>query len=385
MLIDLNVTGATVAILGSDKATRRARTRYAAAGARLVRLTSPARAEAYAWSGATLGGPRPDLVVDVTGGALEWLPALRQLSRRSPSTREEPATERAGTITLAGSGPGDPELHTVATRRALAQADVVFVDRLAGHDARGELQHLAPAARIVDVGKRPGHHKVPQGEIERLMLEAAAEGAHVVRLKGGDPFVFGRGGEEAAAADAAGIPATVIPGVTSAIAAPAAVGVPLTHRETSRAFTVLSGHDPVSPELARHLVGIDATIVLLMGMATLPQTVAELARAGLAPHTPAAVVQEGWTRRQRHLVTTLERLVSDVHEHGLRNPSVVVIGAVAALAHARADDAAAARPAVLHHAGLDHAGPDHDIPDRHSPRHDSPDPTAPSHDLENVR
>ncbi|QQS01761.1 MAG: uroporphyrinogen-III C-methyltransferase [Austwickia sp.] len=336
MLVELSLTGTTVAILGDERATARARLRYLAAGARLIRLTTPARAEAYAWTAAAPDAratDRPGLVVDVTGGALEWVGAVRALTRLAPATREEPAPARAGTITLAGAGPGDPGLHTVATREALAAADLVLLDRLADHDARADIRALAPAARIVDVGKTPGHHRMSQAEIERHMIEAAATGAHVVRLKGGDPFVFGRGGEEVAAASAAGIPVTVIPGISSAFAAPAAAGIPVTHRETSRAVTVLSGHDPVTPELAEHLVGLDATVVLLMGMAALPQTVAELRRAGLPGDTPAAVVQEGCTPRQRYAVTTLDRLVDRVHADGLTNPSVVVIGAVAALAH----------------------------------------------------
>lgn len=344
MFVDLTLTGTTVVILGDDRATTRARVRYLSAGARLVRLTTPDRALGYARSAAsgvaaanTTGADGPGLIVDVTGGALEWVPAVRALSRLAPACREEPAPSRAGTITLAGAGPGDPDLHTVATRKALAAADVVLLDQLADHDARSDIRALAPAARIVDVGKTPGHHPMSQAEIERLMVQAATDGAHVVRLKGGDPFVFGRGGEEVAAAAAAGIPVTVLPGISSAFAAPAAAGIPVTHRETSRAVVVLSGHDPITPELATHLVGLDATLVLLMGMATLPATVAGLRRAGLPADTPAAVIQEGSTPRQRQLVTTLDRLIDQVHGHGLTNPSVVVIGAVAALAHGSDD------------------------------------------------
>lgn len=359
MLIDLSLTGQCVAIVDDDAATRRARARYLASGARLRLLTTPSRAEAHAWDLAA-GADRPALIVDVTGGAIAWAVALRELSRWAPVALEEPAEARAGMITLAGAGPGDPELHTVAVRRALAAADVVLVDRLADHDARADLATLAPAARIIDVGKAPGHHRLDQGEIERLMVTHAAAGAHVVRLKGGDPYVFGRGGEEVAAAAAAGLPVTVLPGISSAIAAPAAAGIPVTHRETSRAFTVISGHDPIDAELARHLVALDATIVLLMGMATLPQSVAALRCGGLPADTPAAVVQEGCTTRQRQLVTTLDRLVGDVHTHDLRNPTVVVIGAVAALAHG------------------------HDTADRHTANHNPPDHARPV-DLENAR
>lgn len=343
MLVDLSLTGALVALIGEDRAATRARLRYIAAGARLQRLTTPERAETYAWAVATEAAPRPQLVVDVTGGAPDWDRAVRDLTRLAPSTREEPASQRAGTITLVGAGPGDPGLHTVAAREALAAADIVLLDRLAGHDQRADLRDLAPAARIVDVGKTPGHHRMPQGEIERVMVTEAIGGAHVVRLKGGDPFVFGRGGEEVAAASAAGIPVTVIPGISSAVAAPAAAGIPVTHRETSRAFTVVSGHDPITADMAASLAALDATIVLLMGMGTLPQSVAELRRAGLPGDTPAAVVQDGCTRRQRQLVTTLDRLVGEVHAHGLSNPSVVVIGAVAALGHGHDVPAPAAR------------------------------------------
>ncbi|MCA0435045.1 MAG: uroporphyrinogen-III C-methyltransferase [Austwickia sp.] len=342
MLLDLTLTGARVALVGDATATGRAVLRYRAAGAQVHRLTTPAQAMAYAQaatgadvsSGAGAGAVgAAQLIVDVTGGAPEWATAIRALSALAPTTREELATQRAGSITLVGAGPGDPGLHTVAAREALAAADVVLVDRLADHDRRADLQALAAAAQLIDVGKTPGHHRMPQHEIERLMVEHARAGAHVVRLKGGDPFVFGRGGEEVAAAAAAAVPVRVIPGITSAIAAPAAAGIPVTHRETSRAVTIISGHDPLDAGTAERLAGLDGTIVLLMGMATLPSTVANLTRAGMPGDTPAAVVQEGCTPRQRQLVTTLDRLVPQVHDLGLANPSVVVIGAVAALAH----------------------------------------------------
>ncbi|BDZ56164.1 hypothetical protein GCM10025870_32370 [Agromyces marinus] len=147
----------------------------------------------------------------------------------------------SGRVTLVGGGPGDADLLTIAAVRALATADVVLYDRLAPHEA---LADLAPGADLVDVGKRPGHHALPQSGIEALLVEHARAGRHAVRLKGGDPYVLGRGGEEVLACRRAGVPVAVVPGITSAIAVPAAAGIPLTHRGVSHLFTVVSGHAP---------------------------------------------------------------------------------------------------------------------------------------------
>lgn len=235
-----------------------------------------------------------------------------------------------GRVTLVGGGPGAVDLLTVRAVRALADADVVLVDRLAPHE---ELAALAPRAEIVDVGKTPGHHAVPQREIESMLVRYAASGAHVVRLKGGDPYVLGRGGEEVLACHAAGIPVEVVPGVTSAIAVPGAAGIPVTHREVSRLFTVVSGHAPLGDEELAHLAGLGGTIVVLMGIATLPSLVAGLARHGLPAGHPVAVVERGFSAGQRTTIGTLADIVATAARARVASPAVVVVGEVVRLAH----------------------------------------------------
>jgi uroporphyrin-III C-methyltransferase len=248
-----------------------------------------------------------------------------------------------GRVTLVGGGPGPVELLTLAAVRALADADVVLFDRLAPHD---DLAELAPRAELIDVGKRPGHHVVGQEGIEALMVRRAQEGAHVVRLKGGDPFVFGRGGEEVLACTAAGVPVRVVPGVTSAIAVPGSVGIPVTHREVSRMVTVVSGHAPLSETELEHLAGLRSTLVILMGVSNLPSISAGLARHGLAPDTPAAVIERGFAPEQRTVLTTLGAAFWDASAAGVGSPAVIVIGEVVRLA----DQGVSAARAVLHDA-----------------------------------
>ena len=234
-------------------------------------------------------------------------------------------TARVGTVTLVGGGPGDPELLTIAAARALASADVVLYDRLAPHQTLAE---LAPCAELIDVGKRPGHHPIAQEEIERMLVAHARGGADVVRLKGGDPFVFGRGGEELDACRSAGVPVRVIPGVTSAIAVPAAAGIPVTHRGISRLFTVVSGHVPLSPAELEHLAGLGGTIVVLMGVSNLPSISAGLLRNGMAPDVPAAVIERGGSAEQRTTFADLSRIRETAERAGVRSPAVIVIGEV---------------------------------------------------------
>ncbi|MDF0515077.1 uroporphyrinogen-III C-methyltransferase [Agromyces sp. H3Y2-19a] len=235
-----------------------------------------------------------------------------------------------GRVTLVGGGPGAVDLLTLRAARALADADVVLYDRLAPHD---ELAALAPGALLVDVGKRPGHHAVPQHEIGAMLVGHAASGAHVVRLKGGDPYVLGRGGEEVLACHAAGIPVDVVPGVTSAISVPAAAGIPLTHRGVSHAFTVVSGHAPLADDELRHLAGLGGTIVVLMGIGTLPSLAAGLARHGLPARHPVAVVERGCTPAQRTTLGTLGDIVQAAARARVASPAVVVVGEVVRLAH----------------------------------------------------
>lgn len=234
-----------------------------------------------------------------------------------------------GEVTLVGGGPGSLELITVGGLEALRRADVVLYDRLAPHD---KLTELAPNASLIDVGKRPGHHAVAQQEIERMLVEHAMRGSRVVRLKGGDSYVLGRGGEEVLACRKAGVPVRVIPGVTSAIAVPAAAGIPLTHRGVSHLFTVVSGHAPLTDDEHRHLAGLGGTIVVLMGVGTLPGLIAGLVRHGLCADTPVAAIERGFAPEQRTTFSDLAGIVTDAATAGVTSPAVIVIGEVVRLA-----------------------------------------------------
>lgn len=258
--------------------------------------------------------------------------------------RAEPAAiARVGHVTLIGGGPGDEGSLTIAGRDALRAADVIFLDRLA---PLGAVDRWAPGAEIVDVGKTPGHHAVSQQEIERMLVVAALAGRTVVRLKGGDPYVFGRGGEEVAACRAAGVPVTVVSGVTSAIAVPAAAGVPVTHREVSRMFTVVSGHAPLDDDTVAHLAGLGGTLVVLMGVNTLPHLAAALLRHGTPATLPVAIVERGLTPRQRTTLTTLGSATRDAARAGVASPAVLVFGEVVRVAGPEPDASAALRDLV---------------------------------------
>jgi uroporphyrin-III C-methyltransferase len=237
-----------------------------------------------------------------------------------------------GSVTLVGGGPGDPGLVTVAGREAIESADVIVTDRLAPLAALGWAR---PGAEVVDVAKIPGGRSTSQDDINQLLVKHAKAGRHVVRFKGGDSFVFGRGGEELLACAAAGIEARVVPGVTSAIAAPALAGIPVTHRGLTQGFTVVSGHVP--PDHPDSTLDYDAlarsgtTIVVLMGVRTLAAICAALIDGGLAPQTPAAVVADGAMPSQRVVRATLATLDEAASAAGLGAPSVAVIGDVTAI------------------------------------------------------
>jgi uroporphyrin-III C-methyltransferase len=235
----------------------------------------------------------------------------------------------AGTVTLVGGGPGDEELLTAAAIAALARADVVLFDRLAPH---AHLAELAPNATFIDVGKRPGHHPIGQDGIEAEIVRHALSGANVVRLKGGDPYVFGRGSEEVLACHREGIPVKVIPGVTSAVAVPASVGIPLTHRGVSHMFTVVSGHAPLTDSEHHHLAGLGGTIVVLMGVGTLPTLTQGLLREGLTADTPVAIIERGFSPSQRTTIADLGSIVHVAAQVEVRSPAVLVIGRVVDLA-----------------------------------------------------
>ena len=232
-------------------------------------------------------------------------------------------------VALVGSGPGDPELITVKGRRLLAAADVVVADRLVPGMLLGELR---PDVEFVDAAKIPYGPSAAQEEINRILVDRARAGKFVVRLKGGDPYVFGRGGEEALACAEAGVPVLVVPGVTSSIAAPALAGIPVTHRGVAHEFTVLSGHVP--PDSPASLVDWSAlasmrgTLVVLMGLKNLPEIAKRLIAEGRAADTPAALVQEGSTDHQRVARGTLGDIAAVATAEGIKPPAVVVIGEV---------------------------------------------------------
>ncbi|MCH6469192.1 uroporphyrinogen-III C-methyltransferase [Sinomonas terrae] len=234
---------------------------------------------------------------------------------------------RAGTgrVALVGGGPGESGLITVRGRQLLAEADVVVADRLG---PRGLLDEL-PAAeaggpRIIEVGKAPGAHTATQDEINRILVDEARAGHVVVRLKGGDPYVLGRGGEEAEFCREHGVDVEVVPGVTSAISVPAAAGIPVTHRGLATGFSVVTGHEELDELPARP----DHTIVLLMGVRRLAHSVQHLRAHGLPAGTPVAIVESGWTERQRVTIGTLGTIVDQAERVGVANPAVIVVGDV---------------------------------------------------------
>ncbi|MCX8558052.1 uroporphyrinogen-III C-methyltransferase [Mycolicibacterium mucogenicum] len=236
-------------------------------------------------------------------------------------------------VALVGGGPGDPELITVRGRRLLAHADVVVADRLAPQELLAE---LGPHVEVIDAAKIPYGRAMAQDAINAVLVDRAKEGKFVVRLKGGDPFVFARGYEEVLACADAGIPVTVVPGVTSAIAVPALAGVPVTHRAVTHEFVVVSGH--LAPGHPESLVNWDAlaamrgTIVLLMAVERIELFAKVLLQGGRPAETPVLVVQHGTTAAQQTLQTTLADAPEDIRSEGIRPPAIIVIGDVAAFA-----------------------------------------------------
>ncbi|CAM3989245.1 uroporphyrinogen-III C-methyltransferase [Helcobacillus massiliensis] len=247
---------------------------------------------------------------------------------------EGPTPSVPGSVALVGSGPGDPELLTLAAMRAIAEADVIFADRLG---AAGDCLRLAPGSLIVDVGKKPGHHSMIQELINDQMTVFARTGARVVRLKGGDPFIFGRGSEEWQHLAENGIRVDVVPGITSALAVPARAGIPATHRGITRAVTIISGHEAIDGAEAAALVQLGGSVMILMGMGTLPLTQRALLEAGLDPATPASVIHRGFHGDEARCHSTLAAVAQDAADAGLTSPSIIVIGEVAGLHTTTAD------------------------------------------------
>jgi uroporphyrinogen III methyltransferase/synthase len=236
-----------------------------------------------------------------------------------------------GTVYLVGAGPGDPELLTLKARRVLGEADVVVYDHLVPSEA---LELTRPGCERIFAGKKAGQFCKPQNEIDQTLVRLALEGKTVVRLKGGDPFVFGRGGEEATALAEAGVPFEIVPGVTSALAAAAYAGIPLTHRSHSSAVILLTGHeDPAKPDATvrwEDYGRLKATLCIYMGVRNLATIARRLQAGGLDPATPAAIVQSATTDGHRRILGTLETIADLAVRGAVEAPAMIIVGEVAA-------------------------------------------------------
>jgi uroporphyrin-III C-methyltransferase / precorrin-2 dehydrogenase / sirohydrochlorin ferrochelatase len=273
---------------------------------------------------------RSAIALALADGSLPVRPQRRTTGVADPSA--VPARARTGSVALVGGGPGDPGLITVRGRRLLAEADVVVADRLG---PRALLDELDPDVEIVLAGKAPGAHTMTQDEINDLIVDRALAGLRVVRLKGGDPFVFGRGGEEALACVRAGVPFEVVPGVTSAVAVPGCAGIPVTHRGITQDFAVVSAHlDPSQPGACvdwESLANGPGTLVLLMAVAHLEAISTELIKRGRAATTPVAVIRDGTLPGQDVLISTLKDVAAEAAKQRVKPPAVVVVGEVVGL------------------------------------------------------
>ncbi|SDF18666.1 uroporphyrinogen-III C-methyltransferase [Blastococcus fimeti] len=334
-----DLDGAWYAVAATDDPAVNAAVAAEAEAARIFCARADDRAASSVWTPAT--GRHGDLVVGVHGGGdPQRAIAVRDAvlsgltdGTVADRTSRAVAAGRAGSVVLVGGGPGDPALITVRGRQALAQADVVVADHLAPLSL---LASLPPDVEVIDASKLPRGRSMAQEQINELLVERALAGKRVVRLKGGDPFVFGRGMEEVEACVAAGVPVEVVPGVTSAIAVPALAGIPVTHRGLTHEFVVVSGHLPPGhpsslvdwPAIAR----LRGTVVVLMGVDTAPAIAAALVEHGRDPATPVAVVSDGSMPTQRTVRTTLAELPGILATADIRPPSVWVVGPVVSLA-----------------------------------------------------
>jgi uroporphyrin-III C-methyltransferase len=232
-------------------------------------------------------------------------------------------------VYLVGAGPGDPDLITVKGLRLLREADIIIYDRLGTH---GLLEYAKEGAELIDVGKRRGKHTIEQEKINEILVEKARTGKTVVRLKGGDPFVFGRAGEEIKALNDQGIDWEVVPGVSSAIAVPAMAGIPITDRTYASSFSVVTGQE--APTKIKPRVDYGAlqahTVVILMGVRNLPKIASQMLKTR-SPGTPVAIIERGTTSRQRVIITTLEEAVRTAEREGVRPPAIIVVGEVVRL------------------------------------------------------
>jgi uroporphyrin-III C-methyltransferase/precorrin-2 dehydrogenase/sirohydrochlorin ferrochelatase len=333
-----DLAGGWYAVAATDDPAANAAVAEEAEQARIFCARADDRLASSAWTPAV--GRQGDLVVGVHGGGdPQRAVAVRDAvvagltdGSIADRARRVPADGRTGSVVLVGGGPGDPGLITVRGLHALSQADVVVADHLAPLSL---LASLPADVEVIDASKLPRGRSMAQEQINALLVEHALAGKRVVRLKGGDPFVFGRGREELEACAGAGVPVEIVPGVTSAIGVPGLAGIPVTHRGMTHEFVVVSGHLP--PGHPQSLVDWPAigrlrgTVVVLMGVDTAPAIAAALVEHGRAPDTPVAIVSDGSLPSQRIVRTTLADLPRTVAEESIRPPSVWVVGAVVGL------------------------------------------------------
>ncbi|MCU1614492.1 MAG: uroporphyrin-III C-methyltransferase [Frankiales bacterium] len=340
---DGDLADAWYAVAATDDPTVNAAVAAEAERARIFCARADDRSASSVWTPAV--GRQGDLVVGVHGGGDPQravgvrdavVAGLTDGSIADRASRSGGPVGR-GSVVLVGGGPGDPGLITVRGQQAVSQADVVLADHLA---PQALLASLPPDVEVIDASKLPRGRSMAQEQINALLVEHARAGKRVVRLKGGDPFVFGRGMEEVEACVAAGVPVEVVPGVTSAIGVPGLAGIPVTHRGLTHEFVVVSGHLP--PGHPQSLVDWPAlatlrgTLVVLMGVDTAPTIAAALVEHGRAPDTPVAVIADGSTPTQRTVRTTLDRLAATIADEGIRPPAVWVVGEVVNLRTAAA-------------------------------------------------
>ncbi|MDP9428620.1 MAG: uroporphyrinogen-III C-methyltransferase [Actinomycetota bacterium] len=333
-----DLDGAWYAVAATDDPAVNAAVAAEAERSRVFSARADDRSASSVWTPAV--GRQGDLVVGVHGGGDPQravgvrdavLAGLTDGTIRDRAAREVPGG-RPGSVVLVGGGPGDPGLITVRGQQAVSQADVVLADHLAPQSL---LASLPAEVEVIDASKLPRGRYMAQEQINALLVEHARAGRRVVRLKGGDPFVFGRGMEELEACVAAGVPVEVVPGVTSAIGVPGLAGIPVTHRGLTHEFVVVSGHLP--PGHPQSLVDwaalgrLRGTIIVLMGVDTAPAIAAALVEHGRAPETPVAVVADGSTPTQHTVRTTLAGLAQTLSDEGIRPPAVWVVGEVVRL------------------------------------------------------
>ena len=331
-----DLDGTWYVVAATDDTSANEQVSVAAAERRIFCVRSDDAPKATAWTPAV--GRHAGVTVAVLGNhdprrsaavRDEIVAGLRDGAIAAPQHRD-----KTPGVLLVGGGPGDPELVTVAARRALSEADVVVADRLAPREL---LSELSPDVELIDVAKLPRGRSAAQEEINRVIVERAKQGKRVVRFKGGDSFVFGRGFEEAIACAEAGVPYSVVPGLTSAISVPAVAGIPVTHRGVAHEFTVVSGHLP--PDHEGSLVDWDAvaalrgTVVLLMAVQNLPAIADRLMSSGRKQDTPVAVIAEGTMPGERIVLSTLSSVAGDIALEQVRPPAIVVIGDVVAVAN----------------------------------------------------